>query len=530
MSEKDNAIQQIAGAIIESIKSRKSAVVFVRCPDPTSLADAEQTLSAFNSHIRWISARLTAGNTMNRLNNLKNEDPRTVVLVHPVEEAALRALNDERSQYDAARIRSVFLLTSGDVRQYARTFSNFWNNRDCFAAWPAFMDTKENAEDPTESYENRASRGIVQRVEAALNLPAGYERGKAVFTACRDAFYSGNPIPASQHMVEAISDLREEGKASELAEAFEILGSVAETRNDLERAYDWFNEAMRFWQQSGAPEGMAGIYARVGALAYRLDDIDTASRNLEQAVEIEETLGNSMRLCDVYRHMGMIREREDALTDAERFYNRAEKLADEIGDDIRMAKTLHHQARLQERYERWSEARDIYNRALTLKEKHQDRAGMAATYHQLGNIYYRRAEHDQSMSHYEKAIALEQELGDEQGLAASLMQLAHVAEERFQHHIAYGALYKARPILRKLHSPLVSELEKRIARVAKLMTMREIRGIEDDIAKESGAVATNEEEEGEDQLQFVTSKGVKTQEDFAEELAAFKDNISNEEE
>jgi len=530
MSEKDIAIQQIAGAIIEAIKGRKSAVVFVRCPDPTSLADAEATLSAFSSHIRWVSARLTVGNTMNRLTNLKDEDPRTVVVVHPVKEDALRILNEERSVFNASRMRAVFLLTSGDVRNYARLFPKFWNDRECFAAWPSFMEADENEPgSPTESYESRVSRGLDQRVETALNLPPGFERGKAVFTACRDAFHSGNPGPASKHMVEAIAELREEGKASELAEAFEILGSVAETRNDLDRAYDWFNEALRFWQQSGSPEGMAGIYARVGALAYRLDDIETASRNLEQAVEIEETLGNSIRLCDVYRHMGMIREREDALTDAERFYNRAEKLAEEIGDDIRLAKTLHHLARLQERYERWSEARDIYNRALTLKEKHQDRPGMAATYHQLGNIYYRRAEHDQSMSHYEKAITLEEELGDEQGLAASLMQLAHVAEERFQHHIAYKALFKARPLLRKLHSPLISELEKRITRVAKLMTMREIRGIEDDIAKEQGQTTEEEETETNEELRFVTSKGVKTQDDFAEELAAFKEDIAEEE-
>ena len=88
-----------------------------------------------------------------------------------------------------------------------------------------------------------------------------------------------------------------------------------------------------------------------------------------------------------------------------------------------------------------------------------------------------------AISSYERAIVLERQLEDENGLAASLMQMAHVAEERFQHDTAYRALVEVRPLLKKLHSPLVPDADKRMNRIAKMMTRSEMRRIEEEVAE-----------------------------------------------
>ncbi len=483
MSEKQEAIHRIADAIIKGIQTHKAVVVFVRCGGPETVRDASSTLKAFSSHVEWVVCDPSKASPIKDMQALAT-NKRTVLLISPLEDQTLQSLEAERQAFDKAQIRAVFLLTTPDIRSYDRIAPSFWRKRDCFTAWP--VSEEESAEDTeadqtATSYEEGARKSINRRMANALKMQAGYGRGKAIFTACRDAFLSGDTAVASEHMVAAINELRSEGNPEEIAEAFQILGSVAEQRGDLRAANDWFTESLRAWYESGSPEGLAGVYARLGALCYRVDDLDNAQRYLAQALEIEEPLANPIRLCDAYRHVGMVKERLDLLADAEECYMRAEKMAEDADDLVRLAKTVHHQARIQELRERWEEARDLYNRALTLKEQNGDIIGMAATYHQLGIVHYRRAEHDISVSYLQKAIAIEETHDDQNGLASTLLQLGLVAEERFLHDVAYTSLYRARPLLRKLHSPLVPELEKRLNRISRLMTVKEQARLQEEI-------------------------------------------------
>jgi tetratricopeptide (TPR) repeat protein len=486
MTDKQDAIHRIADAIIKGIQTRKSVVVFVRCGGPETIQDASTTLAAFSSHVKWIDCSPSAATPIEDM-RAKASNDRTVLLIPALEERTLESLEAEREAFNKARIRAVFLLTTPDIRMYDRHAPSFWRKRDCFTAWPVNEpettegEGTEEDDKPSTSYEEGARKSINRRVDNALNMKPGYARGKAIFTACRDSFLSGDPKIASKHMVAAINELRKEGRPEEVAEAFQILGSVAEQRGDLRAASDWFTEALNSWYESGSPEGLAGVYARLGALCYRVDDLDNAQKYLTQALEIEEPLQNPVRLCDAYRHVGMVKERLDLLTDAEECYLRAEKMAEKAGDHVRLAKAVHHQGRIQELRERWEDARDLYNRALTLKEQHGDLEGMAATYHQLGIVHYRRAEHDIAVSYLQKAIGIEENYDDLHGLASTLLQLGLVAEERFLHDVAYKSLYRARPMLRKLHSPLIPELEKRLTRMSKLMTIKEQARLQEEI-------------------------------------------------
>ena len=284
-------------------------------------------------------------------------------------------------------------------------------------------------------------------------------------------------------MVAAINDLRTNSQPEEMAEAFQILGAVSEHRQDPRAALDWYGESLRFWQESGSPEGLSNIYGSLGQLYYRIDEIDVAEQHLQQALEIEETLNRPVHQCDLSRMLGIVKERQDLTTDSQKLLERSQEIATELGDDVRVAKAMHHRARLQERLGRWAEAKDLYHQTLTIRERIRDTVGIATTLHQLGNVFFNQAEHDMSISCYERAIVIERQLEDMNGLASSLMQVAHVAEERFHHDVAYRALFEVRPILKKLHSPLVPDADKRMNRISKMMTRSEMRRIEEEVGE-----------------------------------------------
>lgn len=483
MEEKDKVVRRLAECLVRAIKEDRTAVIFVRVDNPTTAADGEGTLLDFNRHIRWVHLRL-AGKENPLLGFAQGtRDERTVYLVTTLDDHAMQVLNDNRKAFDRNRIRCVFLVGAQDIRKLSRLAPNYWGNRDLFVAWPALEDAEGTDEEREKSYEEGLRKGIVRRIESAMGMPSGYERGRGLFVACRDAFYNGLYAEAGQYMVSAINDLRIQGNPDELAEAFQILGAVAEHREDPRSAMDWYGESLRFWQESGSPEGLSNIYGSLGQLYYRIDEVELAGQHLQQALEIEATLNRPVHECDLSRMLGMVKERQDLTTDAQKLLERSQEIATQLNDDNRLARALHQRARLQERLGRWSEAKDLYHHTLTLRERIRDTVGIATTLHQLGNVFFNQAEHDMAINSYERAIILERQLEDEQGLAASLMQMAHVAEERFQHDTAYRALVEVRPLLRRLSSPLVPDADKRMNRIAKMMTRSEMRRIEEQVAE-----------------------------------------------
>jgi len=483
MQESGKIVGQIAQSIVTAIRADKSAVIFLRVDGAGTSSDALDTLLDFNKHIRWKPIQMAGMDSPLRGFAVESRDDRTVYLVQSLDEHAMQVLNDNRDAYDRNKIRAVFLVETKNVRTLARLCPVFWNERDLFTAWPSVATEAETDAEQEQNYEQGVRKGIARRIESASKLPGGYDRGKALFVACRDAFYNMMYDEAGQHMVSAINDLRTQPVPDEMAEAFQILGAVAEHRQDPRSALDWYGESLRFWQESGSPEGLSNIYGSLGQLYYRIDEIDISGQHLQQALEIEETLNRPVHVCDICRMLGMVKERQEQTTDAQKLLERCQNIATELGDDVRVAKAMHHRARLQERLGRWTEAKDLYHQTLTIRERLRDTVGIATTLHQLGNVFFNQAEHEMSINCYERAIVIERELEDINGLASSLMQVAHVAEERFQHDVAYRALFEVRPLLKKLHSPLVPDSDKRINRITKMMTRSEMRRIEEEISE-----------------------------------------------
>jgi tetratricopeptide (TPR) repeat protein len=216
------------------------------------------------------------------------------------------------------------------------------------------------------------------------------------------------------------------------------------------------------------------------------DDLDGANRFLGQALEIEESLGNPPRLCDAYRHMGMVLERQGKLDDASRYFERAEKIARSQPDDVRLGLIIHQRARLLERTNSLAETADLYELSLAIRQRRHDIRGSASTLHQLGNVHFRLGNTERAIECYQRALDLEEKTGDALGKATTLMQLAHVAEERFIMDLAYKSLLLAKPLLRRLHSPLGTEVDARLARVQGMLAIADLRRVEEEVALLSG--------------------------------------------
>ncbi|NUN12229.1 MAG: tetratricopeptide repeat protein [Myxococcales bacterium] len=488
-SAKKQILLDIAQTLADAVTENRDATVLVRCDDENAREEAEAAIVRFSRHVRW--EVLTLNDSDDPLDVLRDaqRSRRVFCLVKVLSEGAAQHLSVNRGEYRRHNLRAVFLFTRAESRRLAEAAPDLFSRRDKSVSWTSNSSTTQPSEE-AGSANDAPIPGTEQwgpiraRLHDALKRPKSPERGGVIFRACRDAFLVGD-LESAEKVLSAIQELKSEGHTEEVAEALQILGAVAEHRGDRRAAEDWYNESLQQWKTTSSKRGLASINGKLGSLRFQDGDYDAAEKLLEIALQLERVVGDPIRICDASRHFAMLLERCNKLQEAENMLEEAEKLAKTAGDNQRMARVLHHRARLMERKQQWVEARDLYNHSLMIKEAANDLPGVAATLHQLGNVHFFRAEYDTAIDCYLRSVELEAYLKDDRGLAASLMQLAHVAEERYQYDLAYKSLIQARPILKKLRSPLTDEAEKRIERMQTTMLPESIVKLKAEAEKEA---------------------------------------------
>lgn len=485
---KKQILLDIAQTLADAVTANRDATVLVRCDDESAREEAEKAIVNFSKHVRWEVLTLSDSDEPMDVLREAQRSRRVFSLVRLFSEGAAQYLSVNRGEYRRHNLRAVFLFTRAESRRLAEAAPDLFSRRDKSVSWPSSATTDLAAGAGTS--EDGPVPGTEQwgpiraRLQDALKRPKSPERGGAIFRACRDAFLVGD-LESAEKVLSAIQELKGEGHTDEVAEALQILGAVAEHRGDRRAAEDWYNESLQQWKTTSSKKGLASINGKLGSLRFQDGDYDAAEKLLEVALQLERTVGDPIRICDASRHFAMLLERSNKVQEAEAMLAEAEKLAKMAGDNQRMARVLHHRARLMERRQQWGEARDLYNHSLMIKEAANDLPGIAATLHQLGNVHFFRAEYDTAIDCYLRSVELEAYLRDDRGLAASLMQLAHVAEERYQYDLAYKSLIQARPILKKLRSPLTDEAEKRIERMQTTMLPENIVKLKSEAEKEA---------------------------------------------
>ena len=482
-SDKARTIRDIGSTFATAHAQGRGAVVFVRCDGPATREDASASLTGLESSVTFCPVHLVGLGDRAPLDVFREACSgarKPIVLVRSIDDDAVRRLDEERDAFDRARASAIFLVTPAEARLFGRLCPRFWEARDRFVAWPT--DPTDATQKDTGGKERQATR-ISDRIDAADAMPEGPDRAEALFRAARDAFNAGHADRAERGLVSAIDALKRYNMQQRVAECYDMLGASCERRNDIPAAEAWYEQSLALWQESNDTMGLATAYGHLGSVRFRRDDVEGALRYLSQALKQEELIGDPRRLCDATRRMGMVREREGSHTDAATMFHRALALAEQVNDQGRLSRCYHHLARVKERVGLPDDALDLYKKSYDIKLALGDEMGMAATLHQIGNVHFQRAEYEQAIDVYRQALAREAHAGDIRGKAATLVQLGLVLEQRFDYAEGFRQLLRARPLLRKLRSAIVEEVNTHIRRCRGMLTEDRAREIETEVER-----------------------------------------------
>jgi tetratricopeptide (TPR) repeat protein len=266
-----------------------------------------------------------------------------------------------------------------------------------------------------------------------------------------------------------------------LAQCYELLGSLAERRGNVDVARDWVKFALEAWEQIEEAGRRSECHAKLGHLSYVMGDREDAAQHFQLAIELDEEQGDKRKVAAGLRRLGLMAEEEQKFGIAEKLFEDSLVLCQETGDEVGSSRSLHAKGRLYERMQDYARAFEMHRESLEIKERLNDRLGMATSYHHLGNTYLFSRDFEQAKACYQQALQIEDEVGDNQGRAATLQQLGEVSMAEHRWGDALWYFTASHTLFRQLGSPVAHTVSLHISRATEMLDDETVEQIRADV-------------------------------------------------
>jgi tetratricopeptide (TPR) repeat protein len=393
--------------------------------------------------------------------------------------AELRHINAETGA------RMVCLITVSALQAFVRGQKELWSARAAFVAWPSpppkLGGPADSNAQQTMAEEGKTPAQLAEALKERIRgLSAGVEKAELTMRYALFRASEGQLEEARMAAIHSAKQFKDSSELRQMALAYELLGSLAERRGDVDEARDWLRTAISTWQDKGNEEHTAECFAKLGHLSYLCGDHEQASRQFQKALEIDDALGNKAKVSAGLRRLGLLAEGQSDYEMAAKMYREAAEVVDEIGDRPGLSRCYHHLGRLHERSGDLEEALRWHTRSRKLKEELEDRLGLATSYHHLGNVYFLMKNLDDADSYYQRALKLELEFNDLFGRASTLKQLGEVSMARSDRQDAMRCFLFAYSLWKELGSPLQHSVVAHIARLRELIDEETVKALENE--------------------------------------------------
>ncbi|MEH2371174.1 tetratricopeptide repeat protein [Nostoc sp.] len=246
-----------------------------------------------------------------------------------------------------------------------------------------------------------------------------------------------------QEILDELIAVNDSSVNEKIAVAYHQLGNVAQKQRQFDVAVDYYNKALKIYEDAGDLYSAADEYHQLGMVAEEQRQFDVAVDYYNKALKIKEDAGDLYSAAKKYHHLGIVAEKQRQFDVAVDYYNKALKIYEDAGDLYSAADDYHHLGIVAEEQQQFDVAVDYYNKALKIKEDAGDFYSAAREYHQLGNVAQKQRQFDVAVDYYNKALKIYEDAGDLYSAADEYHQLGMVAEEQRQFDVAVDYYNKA---------------------------------------------------------------------------------------
>lgn len=294
-----------------------------------------------------------------------------------------------------------------------------------------------------------------------------------------------------------------------IAYSYNFLGIVRWGKGDLEKALNYFKNALSLMRENHDSRGASSCYSNMG-LVYNdqgqytlaetytqkafltkqelndkrgmaicqnnLGNIYQNQTNFKKAIEahltalkIREEMKDSTGMGQCYINIALVFEAQGKPEDARKNYETALQLHTKIGEKVGKSISLNGLGNVCFTENKYTEAFDFYNKALKLREEGDDKLGQAECLNGIGNVYLKQKKYKEAFKSQQEGLKLQEIVGSKKGAALSYINLGKISEEMgeysnaakyFQKALSLATDINSRDVMRDSYEGLASVYEK----------------------------------------------------------------------
>ncbi|ACC79257.1 tetratricopeptide repeat protein [Nostoc punctiforme] len=253
----------------------------------------------------------------------------------------------------------------------------------------------------------------------------GYEANEALQSASLE-----EARKVYQEILDELIAINDFSVNDKIAVFYHNLGIVAQEQRQFDVAVDYYNKALKIYEDAGDLYSAASDYHQLGRVAQEQRQFDVAVDYYNKALKIKEDTGDLYSAAKEYHNLGIVAQEQRQFDVAVDYYNKALKIFEDAEDLYSAAKEYHELGNIAQEQRQFDVAVDYYNKALKIFEDAGDLYSAAKEYHQLGRVAQEQRQFDVAVDYYNKALKIYEDAGDLYSAASDYHQLGRVAEEQ----------------------------------------------------------------------------------------------------
>ncbi len=226
---------------------------------------------------------------------------------------------------------------------------------------------------------------------------------------------------------QALELAKELNQKENLAEAYNLVGSVYYYQGKLEKALENWQERLKIYQELGQKEQIALARNSIGVVYKNMNKYDKAIAQYQKAAKIQDEIGNKKGRAQAFANIGNIYfffgENYDKALE---YYDRSLKLSEEIQDSATIANLLNSIGNIYNQRKEYQKARDYFQRSLSINKKIGKKSGIATAQNNLGRNLAFLEKYPEALEYCKKAVESWKAIGNDRGIALALMDVGFV--------------------------------------------------------------------------------------------------------
>jgi signal transduction histidine kinase/tetratricopeptide (TPR) repeat protein len=179
---------------------------------------------------------------------------------------------------------------------------------------------------------------------------------------------------------------------------------------DLQKSFDYAEEAIKLAEDKDLPWGKAWAYKNIGNFYSIRGDFATAIKYFDLALNLNYQLNDSTRIATCYINLGSNYSSLGKYDEAYFYHTQSYRMASATGNQLQRAISLHNIASVFKELGQYDRSFEYFKLSMKLSNEIKDLEGGAYNYSEIGSLYMHRGHYDSALAALGLSLKLTREI------------------------------------------------------------------------------------------------------------------------